>query len=47
MHRDHLPVGHRHGGPLVIEEDFATTVIPPDASVAVDSLGLLQIRVRG
>ena len=32
-------------GPLVIEEEFATTVVPPDARLRVDGSGVLAIEV--
>jgi N-methylhydantoinase A len=45
LQRNQLPVGFEASGPLIIEEAHATTVVPPDASVSVDRLGLLDIRV--
>ncbi len=44
--RKTLPVGFESNGPLVIEEDQATTLVPPGAHLRVDSLGLLDIEVR-
>ena len=32
-------------GPLIVEEDFATTVVPADARLRVDQVGLLRIEV--
>jgi N-methylhydantoinase A len=43
--RSTLPVGFRAEGPLIIEEDHATTVVPPAATLRVDALGLLEIEV--
>ena len=40
-----LPVGFESDGPLVIEEDQATTLVPPGAHLRVDRLGLLDIEV--
>ena len=41
--RDLMPIGAQFDGPLVIEEDSATTVIPPGYVAQVDSLGNLII----
>lgn len=38
-----LPVGFEADGPLVVEEDQATTLVPPGAHLRVDRLGLLDI----
>lgn len=43
--RPTLPVGFHEAGPVIVEEDHATTVVPPGASLKVDSLGLLEIEV--
>ncbi len=43
--RSSLPVGFEAAGPLIIEEDQATTVVPPGATLRVDRLGLLDIEV--
>ncbi len=43
--RPTLPVGFRAEGPIVVEEDHATTVVPPGASLRVDRMGLLEIGV--
>ena len=37
--RDQLPAGAQVAGPLVIEEDTATTVVPPGWGARVDELG--------
>jgi N-methylhydantoinase A len=44
--RDHLLPGARHEGPLVIEEESSTTVVPPGYSVDVDDLGNLLVTKR-
>jgi N-methylhydantoinase A len=41
--RDHLRPGARYDGPLVIEEESSTTVVPPDYTVEVDELGNLLV----
>jgi N-methylhydantoinase A len=41
--RDHLRPGARYEGPLVIEEESSTTVVPPDYTVEVDELGNLLV----
>jgi N-methylhydantoinase A len=41
--RDHLRPGARHEGPLVIEEESSTTVVPPDYTVEIDELGNLLV----
>ena len=41
-----LPPGAHIQGPAIIEEDEATTVIPPGDAVAVDEVGNLVITVR-
>jgi N-methylhydantoinase A len=41
--RDHLLPGARHEGPLVIEEQSSTTVVPPGYVVNVDDLGNLLV----
>ena len=41
--RDLMPVGSRYAGPLVIEEDSATTVVPPGYVSTIDPLGNLVI----
>ncbi len=43
--RSTIPVGFAADGPLVIEEEQATTLVPPGARVRVDPLGLLDIEV--
>jgi len=44
--RDLLPLGFERYGPLVIEEDLSTTLIPPEFKVKVLSGGLLEIKKR-
>lgn len=41
--RQHLRPGDRHDGPVVIEEDSSTTVVPPGHVAALDELGNLLI----
>ena len=43
--RPTLPVGFEVDGPIVVEEDQATTLVPPGARLSVDPLGLLDIEV--
>ncbi len=43
--RSRLPTGFETDGPAIVEEDHATTLVPPGASVRVDALGLLDIEV--
>ncbi len=43
LRRDRLTVGAAFDGPLVIEEDTATTVVPPDWRVVVDERGYLVV----
>lgn len=45
MPRSSLPAGFEADGPLVIEEDQATTLVPPGCRLRVDPLGLLEIEV--
>ncbi len=45
--RSTLPVGFEAAGPLIVEEEQATTVVPPDGVLRVDRLGLLDIEVGG
>jgi len=45
LDREGLPVSFRHEGPLIVEEAYATTVVPPGATLEVDRLGLLDIEV--
>lgn len=42
--RDRMQPGGQFVGPMVIEEDSATTVVPPDYSATVDPTGNLIIR---
>ena len=43
--RASLPVGFAAVGPAIVEEDYATTLVPPGASFRVDGLGLLDVEV--
>ena len=43
--RKSLPVGFHFEGPCVVEEAYATTVVPPGATLEVTPLGLLDIEV--
>jgi len=43
--RPGLPVGFEADGPAIIEEDHATTAIPPDAAFRIDKFGLIEIEV--
>ena len=43
LHRDRLRPGDAFAGPLVIEEQSSTTVIPPGRTMTVDGLGNLLI----
>jgi N-methylhydantoinase A len=45
LDRESLPVGFHMEGPLIVEEAYATTVVPPEATLEVDPLGLLDIEV--
>jgi N-methylhydantoinase A len=45
LKRESLPVGFHLEGPLIVEEAYATTVVPPGATLEVDPLGLLDIEV--
>jgi len=40
-----LPSGFEAPGPAIVEEDHATTVVPPGARVSVDKRGLLACEV--
>jgi N-methylhydantoinase A len=44
--RDHLRPGATHEGPLVIEEQSSTAVVPPGYTVEVDELGNLVVSKR-
>ena len=44
--RERLAPGAAHPGPLVVEEETATTVIPPGHLLRVDELGNLRIGRR-
>ena len=45
LNRESLPVGFHLEGPLIVEEAYATTVVPPGATVEIAPLGLLDIKV--
>ncbi len=42
--RDHLPAGYEATGPIIVEEQSATTVVPPDWSAHIDEQGNLLLR---
>ncbi|TCP55135.1 N-methylhydantoinase A [Tamaricihabitans halophyticus] len=44
--RDELARGHGFAGPAIVVEGTATTVVPPDYTVSVDSIGSLVIRAK-
>jgi N-methylhydantoinase A len=41
-----LPSGASFAGPAVIEQMDATTVVPPDATAAIDPFGNIDMRLR-
>ncbi|TDR88920.1 hydantoinase/oxoprolinase family protein [Enterovirga rhinocerotis] len=41
--RDRMPVGHTFSGPALVEEDGASTVVPPGWSAALDPVGCLVL----
>jgi len=45
VHRDSLGIATEVDGPVIIEEDHATTVVPPDARGSIRPPGLLVIEV--
>ena len=45
LDRESLPVGFHLEGPLIVEEAYATTVVPPGAALEVGPLGLINIAV--
>jgi N-methylhydantoinase A len=45
--RDVLPPNSRVGGPAIIQQFDATTVVEPGATATVDAIGNLRIRVHG
>jgi N-methylhydantoinase A len=47
LHRDRLRAGAAFRGPLVVEEQSSTTVVPPGYALAVDDLGNLLITTNG
>ncbi|MQA09397.1 MAG: hydantoinase/oxoprolinase family protein [Pseudonocardiaceae bacterium] len=46
VRRDVLAKGHSFDGPAIVVEDTATTVVPPDYAVSVDTIGSLMIRSK-
>lgn len=44
--RSRLGVGHRFSGPAIVEQSDCTTVVPPDATVTVDTRENLIIRLE-
>lgn len=47
LRREHLAAGDQFAGPAVIVEATSTTVVPPDATVAVDPHGFLVVKLGG
>ena len=45
FNRETLPAGCSIGGPAIVEESTATTVIPPGGSATIDEYGCLLISV--
>ena len=45
--RDRLAPGYEAEGPLVVEEDGSTTVVPPGRTLRVDEFGNLVIETKG
>ena len=45
--RDRMAIGATFEGPLVVEEDSATTVVPPGFSALIDHLGNLILQRKG
>jgi N-methylhydantoinase A len=43
LHRDRLRPGAAHKGPVVVEEQSSTTVVPPGHTMTIDELGNLLI----
>ncbi len=43
--RDNIKAGFKGTGPAIVEEDTATTVIPPDISFSVDEFGVIHMEV--
>lgn len=43
--RDTLGIGSELEGPTIVEEEYATTVVPPDSRLRVEPPGVLVIRV--
>jgi N-methylhydantoinase A len=47
LRRDWIPVGAIYPGPVIIEEDSATTVVPPAYTCRVDQFGQIVIKREG
>jgi N-methylhydantoinase A len=47
LHRDRLRPGATFEGPVVVEEQSSTTVVPPGSTMTVDDLGNLLITTNG
>jgi N-methylhydantoinase A len=45
--RDRLGLEYSATGPLIIEEQSATTVVPPNWSVTIDQQGSIVMQQRG
>jgi len=46
LERSSLPIDETISGPVIIEEETATTIVPPEASVKVNEFGCLVISVN-
>jgi N-methylhydantoinase A len=46
LRRERLAPGARHEGPLIVEEESSTTVVPPGSTMRVDDHGNLLIETR-
>lgn len=46
VNRTAMPIGKVYDGPLIIDEDSATTVVPPRYSAQVDTFGNIVIRKK-
>ena len=44
LRRDWIPIGENYSGPVIIEEDSATTVVPPTHTYRVDQFGQIVIK---
>jgi N-methylhydantoinase A len=45
LQRESLPVGETWQGPLIVEEDLSTTLIPPGSRLSVHESGSLVIEL--